>query len=54
MKKKIKQPKKKQKVLREKIFSVKLTTSEYTELKKRANAEGHGMVGRVIRDALFG
>lgn len=45
---------KKKKVMRDKIFTVKFSSSEFTQLKKIAKAQGHGLVSRVIREALFG
>jgi len=44
----------KKKVTREKIFSIKFSKEEFVLLTKIARAQGHGLVSRVIREALFG
>lgn len=44
----------KKKVTREKIFSIKFSKEEFVLLTKIARSQGHGLVSRVIREALFG
>jgi len=46
--------KKKKKVVRSKIFSIKFSETEFQQLKKLSRERGHGMVSRLIREVLFG